>query len=90
MYLKSISDTSVIVCGKIISFMNIVSRKIANTIAANESINCHTRKVKYKVDCYSLHTVLLAIILLLINYIICYLFAIKMKNIGQNKRTLMH
>ena len=39
------------------------------------SINCHSRKVRYKIDCYILHTGLLAIILLLIIAIICYRYA---------------
>ena len=47
---------------------------MTNTMAANVSINCHTKKVRYKFDCYILHTVFLAIILLLI-IIICYHYA---------------
>ena len=39
---------------------------IINTIAANVSINSDVEKVRYKIDCYILHTVLLGIILLLI------------------------
>ena len=39
------------------------------------SINCHSRKVRYKIDCYILHTVLLAIILLLIIANFCYHYA---------------
>ena len=38
---------------------------------ASVSINCHTKKVRYEIDCYILHTVL-AIILLLIITVICY------------------
>ena len=52
--------------------MDIVSTKKTNTIATNVSINCDSKKVKNKIDCYILHTVLLAIILLLI---ICYYYA---------------
>ena len=51
--------------------MDIVSTKETNTIATN----CHSKKVKYKIDCYILHTVFLAIILLLIITIICYYYA---------------
>ena len=55
---------------------------MANTIATNvtgaASINCHSKKVR---DCYILHTVLLAIILLLIINIICYYYA-KQKGIN--------
>ena len=64
--LKSIVDASVIVCDEILSVMDIVSTKMTNTIATNVSINCHSKKVRYKIDCYILHTVLLVIILLLI------------------------
>ena len=40
--------------------------------SVNVSINCHTKKVRYhKTDCYILHTVLLAIILLMIITAIC-------------------
>ena len=59
---------------------------MTNTIATNAtstmSINCHNKKVRYKIDCYILHTVLLVIILLLIITIICYPFA---KHREQNK-----
>ena len=67
-YLKSIADTSVTQCDKIVNVMDIVSKKTkkTNTIATNVTItawiNCHSKKVS---DCYVLHTVLLAIILLL-------------------------
>ena len=43
-----------------------------NTIAANVSVNCHSKKVRYKLDCYILHKVSLAIMLLLMVTIICY------------------
>ena len=74
---------------KIISVMNIASTKITNTIATNVSINCHNKKVRYKVDCYILHTVLVVIILLL-KIFAKLLFAIIMQNIGQNKKAMMH
>ena len=54
-YLKSIVDTSVIECDEIIFVMDILSTKMTNTIATNESIN-YSRKVKYKFDCYILHS----------------------------------
>ena len=72
-YLKGIADTSVIECDEIIPVMDIVLTKMTNTIAATVSINCHSEKVKYKIDSYILHTLLLAIILLLI--IVCYHYA---------------
>ena len=72
-YFKSIYDAAVIECGEIITVMNIASSKITNAIAINvasaASINFHTKKVK---DCYILHTVLLAIVLVPIIIIICY------------------
>ena len=67
---------SVAECDEIILVMDIVSTKKTNAIATNvtstASINCHSKKVS---GCYVLHTVLLAIILLLIITIICYLYA---------------
>ena len=52
--------------------MDIVSTKMINTIATNVSIDSDGKRVKCKIDCYILHTVLLMIILLLIITIICY------------------
>ena len=74
-YLKSIADTSVIACGKIVSVMDIASTKKTNTIATNMSIYCLSEKVRYKIDCYILHIVSLAIKLLLIITNICYHYA---------------
>ena len=65
-YLKSIVDTSVIACDKIISVMGIVSLKRTNTIARNVSMNCYIEIVRYKFDCHVIHAVLLAITLPLI------------------------
>ena len=57
-YLKSIANT----CDEIISVMDTLLTKNTNTIATNvtstASINCHSKKVRYKTDCYILHTVL--------------------------------
>ena len=64
-YLKSIGDTSVIACDEIISAMDILSTKKTNATATNVSINCYNEKIRYKIDCYISHTVLLPIILLL-------------------------
>ena len=47
-----------IACDKIISVMDIVSTKMTNTIAANVTKNCHSKKERYKSDCYILHTIL--------------------------------
>ena len=83
-YLKSIGDTSVIVCDEIMSVMDFVLTKMINATATNISTNCHNKKIKYKVDCYILHTVLLVIILLLIITIFCYLYS---KNRSKQKET---
>ena len=73
-------------CVEIINVMNIVSAKMANTIATNivstASLNCHSKKVR---DCFILHTVLLLIILLSITIIVCYYYA---KQKGVNGRTI--
>ena len=70
-YLKIIADTIVTQCDEIIIFMDSLSTKKVNTIAANvtstASINWHSKKVR---DYFILRTVLLAIILLLIITII--------------------
>ena len=59
---------------EIITVMDTVSAKktIATNVTSTASISCHSMKVK---DCYILHTVLLAITLLLIIIIICYHYA---------------
>ena len=74
-YLKSVADTSMITSDDIISVMNIILTKMINNIGTNVSVNSGDEKVRYKIDCYTLHTVLLVIILLLIITIICYHYA---------------
>ena len=68
-------------CDEIVIAKNNLSKKKTNTIATNvmstASINCHTKKVR---DCYILHPVLLATILLLIITAICYHYS-KQKDI---------
>ena len=63
-------------CDQIVIDMNNLSTKKTNILTTNvtstASINCHSKKVR---DCYILHTVLLAIILLLIIIAICYHYA---------------
>ena len=72
-YFKSIADTGVITCDET---TDIASTKIINTIGTNvtssASINSHSKNVRYKIDCYVFHAVLLAIILLFVITIICY------------------
>ena len=77
MCLKTTSDTSMI-CHEIISVMDIVSTKMANTEATNITKNCHSKKVR---DDYILHIVLLAIILLLISIITYYYYYGKTKKL---------
>ena len=67
-----------ITCDEIISVMDIISTKMTNTIATNVTKNCHSKKVR---DCYTLHAVLLVMVLLLIFTIICYHYA-KQKGIN--------
>ena len=55
-YLKSIADISVIACDEIVDVMDIVSTKMTNTISTNVTKNLHSKKVRYKLDCYILHT----------------------------------
>ena len=57
-------------CHEIIYVMDIVSTKMTNIVATNVSLNSNDKNKKYEIDCYILHTVLLAIILLLIIAII--------------------
>ena len=54
-YLKSIAYTSVIACDETVDVMDIVSTKMTNTISTNVT-NLHSKKVRYKLDCYILHT----------------------------------
>ena len=61
-----------IACDETVSVTNIVSKKKQ---ATNATKICHSKKVRYKIDCYILHTVILVIILLLIIIIICYHYA---------------
>ena len=55
--------------------MNIISTEMRNTRATNVSLNCDSEKVRYKIDYYFLHTVLLVIILLLAIANICYYYS---------------
>ena len=67
-YLERVFDTSVITCdGKY------YSNKCYGSSTA--SINCNSKKVRYKTNSYILHIVLLVIVLILIITIICYHYA---------------
>ena len=52
--------------------MGIISTNVVNTTSTNVSTNSDGKKVRYRMDCYILHRVLLMIILLFIIAIICY------------------
>ena len=86
-YLESIVDKSVTLCDEIINVTDSVSTNVTNTIAeivmSTVPINFDDKKVRYKMDCYILHTFLLVIILLFIIAIICYYFT---KNGSKRKR----
>ena len=81
-YLNIIVDTSIIVCDEIINatdrastnVTNVTPANIRNTISTNItstlSINSDDKKLRSKMDCYNLHTVLLVVILLFIIIII--------------------
>ena len=60
---------------EIISVMDTVSTEMTNTIATNVSINSDDKKVRYKINCYILHTILVVIILLLTVTVICCHYA---------------
>ena len=64
----------------VMNVMDIVSTKMTNTVTINVSTNSDGKKVRYKMDCYILHNVLLVIMLSLIITIICYHHS-KLKNI---------
>ena len=60
---------------RIMSVIDIVLTKMANTISTNVSIYPHSKNVRYKTDCDFLHTVFLVVILLLIITLIYYHYA---------------
>ena len=66
-YLKSISDTLVIVCNETMNSIDSVSRNVTNTVTANVtstvSINSDDKNLRHKMDCPVLHKVLLLVIL---------------------------
>ena len=66
-YLKSIVGGSVIASDKIMNIVNNASTNVKNTISKNVtspvSINFDDKKVRYKMDCYIFHTLLLVTIM---------------------------
>ena len=83
-YLRSIADTSVIVCDEVINASDIAPTKMTNNISANVTNTLPTnvmsnvptkfsnKKVRYTMDCYNLHIVLLVIMLLFMFAITCH------------------
>ena len=70
-YLGSFNDNLVIMSDEIINAAGNVSKNVTSAL----SKNFYYKKVRYKIDCYILHTVLLVIILLFIIAITCYHYA---------------
>ena len=54
--LKSIADTTVIAYGEISFVTDIESTKKYKYYSKNVSINCHSKKVRYRIDCYIFHS----------------------------------
>ena len=87
---KSIADDQVIVYDEIACVTYNVSTNVANVISTNVtstvSIDSYEKKVRYKMDCYILHVLLLAPMLPFLSS----LFATIIQNIGQNKTKMAH
>ena len=75
-YKKGIVDDSVIAYDEIVYVMDIVSAEMTNTIPTNVKntmlTNSDDKKVRHKINCYILHTVLFDHITII--PIICYLY----------------
>ena len=70
-YLKSVTDDLKIVSNEIINIKDSVSTNFTSTV----STNIHNKKVRYKLDCYFLHKVLLVIVFIFIIAITCYYYS---------------
>ena len=60
---------------------------VLTNFTSTASKNSDDKKIRYKMDCYILHTFLLAIILLFIIAIICYHYA---KHWSKLKKNVLH
>ena len=70
-YLASAIEDSVIICDEIINDADSVSINLPTNAATSTVLrNFHNKKVRYKIDCYIMYTVLLVIILLFMIVII--------------------
>ena len=74
-YLASSIDDSVMMCDEIVNAEDNISTNVPTYVMSTVSTNSYNKKVRYKMGCYILHTVLLVIILLFIITIICYRYA---------------
>ena len=71
-------------CDQIINDVESLTTIVLTNVTSTVLTNSHNKKVRYKMDCYILQTVLLVIILLFIIVIICYHYAkhrSKLKNV---------
>ena len=59
-----------------------MTNTVTTNVISTMSTNSEYKKVRYKMDCFILHTLLLVIISL-------FIIAIIMQNIGQNKKILV-
>ena len=64
-----------ITCDQIINDAESLTTIVLTNVTSAVLTNSHNKKVRYKMDCYILQTVLLVIILLFIIVIICYHYA---------------
>ena len=62
-------------CDQIINDVESLTTIVLTNVTSTVLTNSHNKKVRYKMDCYILQTVLLVIILLFIIVIICYHYA---------------
>ena len=91
MYNFCIKHNSVIVCDEITYVLDIVSTNITNTIAINStspmSISCHTKNVRYKIDCILPAFLLIVKVLFIITFI-CHYYTIT--QMPKKKKILVH
>ena len=74
-YLATTIEDSVNTCDEIINDTNRVSTIVPKNVTSTFSTNFYNKKVRYKMSCYLIHTVLLVIILLFIIAIKGYHYA---------------
>ena len=87
-YLVSTIDNSVTICDEIIKVADCISTIAPTNVTSNVSTNFHNKKARCKMSCYSLHKVLLVIILVIINS--CYDLLTLCKTQIKTKKVLIH